>query len=779
MTKKVSLILTAFLLLGVSQAAAVVTPGGPDGAYFPAVEPHGYPQTYSDGHLTLELCLENTTMCFFDPVEPGNAFSEANGFGPEAFYFLAEAELRDLPPAPDRADRPGRAVLVLGLEAAFGGDEAVEDGNQVAFGRVRVRIDTAQPGDYRVIHPYGVNEFLGVPAGRRAIDYTQDIGGVNPGNPAAAFSGAGASSITRFLTWPEFEEDDRLRIDFFQRDENGELVLDEDEQPVIERTEQYIGHPDIPHVVTGSPFDTNVFRIEYRANSQAAWTLYGETDLFAVHGRIYGGVEGEPKGPYVNVPEQKLLASGPVNRAVAYSTTEFGRPTDGEITGELFDAFPKGFPLWYQEDAGTEDEGLVLTLCPGGNPMCISEPIDFGNPGSRELGVGGEAFWWSAFAEVVNQQGISGTLDLALEAAFGGDEAIEDGNQVAFGRVRIRIDTPQSGNYRVIHPYGEITFTNVPVGIRAINYTQDIGGVNPFDPDSAFAGALHSAIGPTFLVWHDFDYDLDPELMPEELVKTETFFDEDGLEVEREVIYVGDPAIGRQVKGSPTGNNFFRIEGPGGRTALTDEFFVSGKVYHPETFQVSIPAGMPAAQNDVASTIATAPVIIDVLANDSIDGELISTIPGADVTVALLDAPSDGAAELGNNVFTYTADPGFQGNDSFTYTVTNNATGQTSSPGTVTVTVLPEESITVTRARLELGKLRWDIRGEGNITTEGEVLTIRLGSPTGTVLDTVTVRNGSWNVRATTQGAPPTGQVQIYVISDRGTMEGPVAVQVR
>jgi len=121
----------------------------------------------------------------------------------------------------------GRATLTLALEAAFASGP-VAAGDQISFGRVRIRVDNPQPGaTYRVIHPYGVDEFTNVEGGERGINYTQDIG-------SGDFTDALESRVGPFLTWA----------------------------PPSSAPPGFLGDPNVPHVITGSPFGTNVFRIE-------------------------------------------------------------------------------------------------------------------------------------------------------------------------------------------------------------------------------------------------------------------------------------------------------------------------------------------------------------------------------------------------------------------------------------------------------------------------------------------------------------------------------------
>ena len=157
-----------------------------------------FPLWYQDTNgVAMELCLSKTTspagglMCtllanpgVFDPalpiVFPGN-------FPDESFWFTADATVTD----------PVRGVnvsLIIALEAAFA-TGAVINGDQVSFARVRIRGDVAAPGVYTLTHPYGVEVFNITTPGRRAINFTRDIGIGAPG----VFTGPLAGDIGPFL----------------------------------------------------------------------------------------------------------------------------------------------------------------------------------------------------------------------------------------------------------------------------------------------------------------------------------------------------------------------------------------------------------------------------------------------------------------------------------------------------------------------------------------------------------------------------------------------------
>ncbi|HYP54216.1 MAG TPA: choice-of-anchor D domain-containing protein, partial [Pyrinomonadaceae bacterium] len=96
-----------------------------------------------------------------------------------------------------------------------------------------------------------------------------------------------------------------------------------------------------------------------------------------------------------------------------------------------------GFPLWYQDD-----KGVKLTLCLGSATLCLSTPPNTAQPASVTdalLNFPGEAFWWSAEAEIDLPGGGRARLVLAKEAAFTSEDAAV-GKQISFDRVRVRID---------------------------------------------------------------------------------------------------------------------------------------------------------------------------------------------------------------------------------------------------------------------------------------------------------------------------------------------------
>jgi hypothetical protein len=153
---------------------------------------HHFPLWYEDSDGTrLELGLDpdDPNLPALELPVPGAPVVFPDNFPDEAFYFSAEAEMLVGGPAGS-----ARARLILALEAAFGGTGAVVDGQQMVFGRIRLRIDDVEPGrTYTATGPYGV--IAGEADDRGRVFETEDIGA--PGDFTSPF----ASRIGPFLRW--------------------------------------------------------------------------------------------------------------------------------------------------------------------------------------------------------------------------------------------------------------------------------------------------------------------------------------------------------------------------------------------------------------------------------------------------------------------------------------------------------------------------------------------------------------------------------------------------
>jgi hypothetical protein len=242
-----------------SLAAAALVLAGPVSAQLQSHGPlnqYGYPESYTD--------VDGTTLVHgVDPADPfllagaevpflpnpAGALDIATGnFFAETFYWLGEALM---------TNPSGNALLVMAVEGIWQ-NEVVIDGDQAVMGRLRIRVALDTPGHFVVTHPYGVDEFDVTTGdlGPVAINFTIDsIDALAPGLEFTTPLDAAATRIgPNYLRW-----------------DAGAPA-------------GYLGNPNVPHAITGSPFGTNVFRIE-GPNAGGNGIDILETSLFTIVGK--------------------------------------------------------------------------------------------------------------------------------------------------------------------------------------------------------------------------------------------------------------------------------------------------------------------------------------------------------------------------------------------------------------------------------------------------------------------------------------------------------------
>src|SRR4029453_6787383 len=156
-------------------------------------------------------------------------------------------------------------------------------------------------------------------------------------------------------------------------------------------------------------------------------------------------------------------------------------PRNGRLTqaGPLAD---HGFPSWYRDSRGAR-LGPCLTL---DDPLCAALPDEVPNPDapiSYPDNFPGAFFYQLAGATVTMINGVDGTIGMDLEGAWAAEE-VREGDQMVFGRVRIRFDATEGTRYRITHPYG---IDDIVATDRGVNMTEDIGAA-----PGAFGAALNS-----------------------------------------------------------------------------------------------------------------------------------------------------------------------------------------------------------------------------------------------------------------------------------------------
>src|SRR5438034_854656 len=230
------------------------------GALHPA---NGFTRWYMDRTgLQLGQCLDTTNPA--DPCalagtfpNPNQPISFPNNFPDEFFYWRAVADIDNI------GGVGGRALLVLSTQAVFvGATGTAADGNgaQGVFARYRVRVrpNGLVPGaTYTVTSPFGVRSFVAEATG--TINFTDDQGCLAA--PCDFTSVLPTTNAGPFLTW------------------------DPASAPLPPAG--FIGDANIPHTLIGSPFNTNIFRIQ-GPNVGGPGVNSVQTNVFSiVLGKIY------------------------------------------------------------------------------------------------------------------------------------------------------------------------------------------------------------------------------------------------------------------------------------------------------------------------------------------------------------------------------------------------------------------------------------------------------------------------------------------------------------
>jgi hypothetical protein len=253
------LLLGLLLPLGARAALSAVGPIDPS---------HGFPSWYQDGNgLTLEICLDPLDpLCLpMDDVDPDQPVSFPSNFPHEAFWWAADSSV-SFPAG-------GSVSLVLAMEAAFAND-VPQAGDRISFARVRIRGQGLPLGKYRITHPYGQQTFDVTTLDGRQINFTDDVG-IEP----EVFTGALNGAIGPFLVW--------------------------DPAVAPAAPAGYVGDPNTPHRVVGSPLNTNFFRVErIDVSPNVVVTNFD----FGVSGKIFTGTGPLPTVPTTSAPVASIIA---------------------------------------------------------------------------------------------------------------------------------------------------------------------------------------------------------------------------------------------------------------------------------------------------------------------------------------------------------------------------------------------------------------------------------------------------------------------------------------
>jgi PKD repeat protein len=254
-----------------------------------------YPSFYEDfqGIRLSQMVDQNDPFSGIPPAEflvgplVISADPTQSNFFHESFYWFSNAFVT----VPNRGD----AELILALEGAFGNlDEALKDGDQTVFSRLRIRLrgDGFEAGQYRIETPYGTYLFdaPAVEPGRRIINETIDCLHVflppTPGGPTVICGSVPFGPGANYFTTPLGVLDDGTPAPQYAPNGPNFLMWDPAVLPLAPAG--YMGDPNVPHQVTGAVApNQNHFRIQYSPTGNFGNPVFDvSTDLFFVMGKL-------------------------------------------------------------------------------------------------------------------------------------------------------------------------------------------------------------------------------------------------------------------------------------------------------------------------------------------------------------------------------------------------------------------------------------------------------------------------------------------------------------
>ena len=761
--KTVSAFVALFLLFAglVPAAHAVLERVGPVN---PDPKVGNFPAWYQDTTgLTLEFCAPlnqaevDGGWCLLLPGDVSIPEIFPSNFFDEHFWFAADAGMT---PATG-----GRALLVLAVEAAFAAD--VAPGGQIAFSRIRLRLDAPAAGTYRFIHPYGEEEFT-VDSPQR-IFITDDVG---ISCPPGQFDCALQSRLGPFL---------------LPSNTPGGAELPAVTGPVPGKL--YIADPARSGPVTGSTLGSffdgngvetfhNIFRIEGPTGSNLGGpgVDFIETTDFTLMGRVF---------------------QGSIAGLVTVDRASYARPTP--TGGNKLDVFATGFPTTQGRLPANPSPAKVAPVLAYYGAPCIPTLDQNGNPGppySEPVGVPavqmfnqGNAFWGQSQPPIVppevcvedyTARDATGQVVPAFFPKIVTDQVtITQANYDPNNGGSLTVQAASSDE--IVLPgltlggfgnllNGQIVVAPLAAPPSKVRVLSDYQGVNEFQVTTAVGsfggGGVPVAGNDDITIGEDSGTTNIPVLANDTFNGSLIVYDP-GTVI---VTITGAPRLGIAAvnNGAIDYTPNLNANGTEGIAyTVTVDGATSPAAY--VTIIITPVNDAPVANDDSTSAVVGVQQTINVLANDTdVDGQ-------ADLAGAANVTPSAGLtidSVTGGNV-TFTA--AVAGTYTFTYNAQDQAGALSATPATVTVNVSAGETISVTRARFTASKLRWQIDGTDSVRA-GQTLTITLanGTAAGSVIGTTVVDvAGAWALDILNGLDPrPSGATQIRVRSTSPALGG-------
>lgn len=674
---KQTLLLLAVLICFTAGASAQLVRLGPTNAS------NGFPGWYQDSTgLVLNACLPNAQemsdgTCLVTPdqlTNPAAPIVFPSNFPDEFFFWNATSKMNV---------NGGSALLVLGLEGAFATGPVIP-GDQIVFARVRIRIDVPAPGgDYRVIYPYGVETFPGVAPGTRTINFTADVG-LAPGDFTAALNG----KITTFLRASATAGGDSLP------------------PVVLPGGNTYLTDPAVATTVTGSPFGTNVFRIE-GPNIGGQGIDFIETNLFTLLGQVH--LAPIPSPVNVTRATYRRDANSSHVDVFATATPSIGAPVP------VLSVTASGMRGAMLSRTGIQYFGQPSIM----NPQTVPASVLITNSADTPTSFVEADLVDEVQVTAANYDPSTQTLTVT---ATSGDQitpptllALGLGQLDGMGRLSVSVPVPPA-TVTVVSNRGGRDTRQVVVGTTTVNAYMPIAN----DDD---AGSIPADI-PTVInvLANDMPAGgVTPRIIANPLHGSVSV----------------DP-----MSGSITYTPVPAYSGPDSFTYVNNNGMMDSDVAT-VLLNVAFINHAPVTNPDTASVSRTTPVTINVLANDSDPDAGDSLDP---LTVTIVTPPASGAAAVNTDgSITYSAAADSTGTITFTYTVQDSHQA-VSNTAQVSVTIVNPDTLQITQAQFRT-RGDWRVRGTASIPGPGNTITIHNG-PTlaGPVIGTIAVDNtGAWD----------------------------------
>jgi hypothetical protein len=603
---------------------------------------------------------------------------------------------------------------------------------EIVFARVRVIIDAPAAGTYVVRHPYGELRFDNVPAGKRAVTYTEDIG-----LAVGAFDLALGGKLGPFLAWDS---------------DQANLVYPHAGAP----TETFVGDPNVPHTVTGSPIGFNEFEVSYLGPTPVDLGEGGpiaSTLLFSVLGQKFT----DPIPVPLKITRSRYAATDATSNNVQIDVwAETGAATGLYVSGDVIRTVEMAqAPAVAGSPLHTYQASFTTTGGPPG-PLTVSsvaDPLSFFTGTLTDEISGARATYDAASGSLAvsacsSDRRAAGSTLFASGAPLAPDASAGPGcfsgtlAGVVFPPAIVDVTSSKGG--RAGAPVVVARAPSLPLTSTAI-------GDGPYSvPENS--GATGLPVGAN---------DLDPG---------------PGLGTSGTVVVLTGPAHGTAAGGS---GQILYTPAPfySGADVLTYAFLDrSGHLSSAATVNIDV-LGVnlaPVARNDAGTVanVAGAATTVAVLANDEDpEGQPLSVL-------GLGTAPTHGTATVNaDGTITYRLSTRFAAapaTDAFSYHVTD---GVSVSTATVTISVTPgPETLAATRADYVQNKRRWRVEGTSTFVGPGNSVTIYSGKPgvagtqvlaTGVPVDATGLF--TWDSGANARIAPATNPGVVTVVSAGGT----------